>query len=170
MQSYKKGSHYTPQCFQKIQSLPSSEGAHLSSITDFFLHVLSFSCKVLSLVSHNNYTTLSQCVPFIPKHPISAITHLKMTCQNCSCNCCITQGVKKRPSSDLTHFIGSYRKEIFEKVTHFVNSFVIISVRGMVKNLPLLQRAGNNGHPWVHAVMCDNTYSDICMIIHTSTL
>ena len=36
----------------------------------------------------------------------------------------------------------------------------------MVKNLPLLRRAGNNSRPWVHAVMCDNTYSDICMIIH----
>ena len=39
-------------------------------------------------------------------------------------------------------------------------------VRGMVKYLPLLRRAGNNGRPWVHAVMCDNTYSDLCMIIH----
>ena len=39
-------------------------------------------------------------------------------------------------------------------------------LRGMVKNLPLLQRAGNNGHPRVHAVMCGNTYSDICTIIH----
>ena len=36
----------------------------------------------------------------------------------------------------------------------------------MVKNLLLLQRVGNNGRPWVHAVMCDNTYSDICMMIH----
>ena len=45
-----------------------------------------------------------------------------------------------------------------------------ISVRGMVKNLPLLRRAGDNGCPWVHAIMCDNTYSDICMIIHASTL
>ena len=43
-------------------------------------------------------------------------------------------------------------------------------LRGMVKNLPLLQRAGNNGHPWVHAVLCDNTYSNIYMIIHASTL
>ena len=34
-------------------------------------------------------------------------------------------------------------------------------VRGMVKNLPLLRRADNNGCPWVHAVMCDNTYSDV---------
>ena len=40
----------------------------------------------------------------------------------------------------------------------------------MVKNLPLLRRAGNNGRPWVHAAMCDNIYSDICMIIHASTL
>ena len=39
-------------------------------------------------------------------------------------------------------------------------------LRGMVKNMPLLRRAGNNGRPWVHAVMCDNIYSDICMIIH----
>ena len=45
-----------------------------------------------------------------------------------------------------------------------------LPLRGMVKNLPLLQRAGNNGHPWVHAAMCDNIYSDICMIIHASTL
>ena len=36
----------------------------------------------------------------------------------------------------------------------------------MVKNLPLLRRAGNNGRSWAHAVMCDNTYSDICMMIH----
>ena len=44
-------------------------------------------------------------------------------------------------------------------------------VRGMVQNRPLLRRAGNiNGRPWVHAVMCDNTYSDIRMIIHASTL
>ena len=43
-------------------------------------------------------------------------------------------------------------------------------VGGMVKNLPLLRGAGNNGRPWVHAVMCDNTDSDICMIIHASTL
>ena len=43
-------------------------------------------------------------------------------------------------------------------------------VRGMVKNLPLLRRAGNNGRPWVHTVMCDNTHSDICMVIHASTL
>ena len=43
-------------------------------------------------------------------------------------------------------------------------------LRGMVKNLPLLRRAGNNGCPLVHAVMCDNTYSNICMIIHASTL
>ena len=42
--------------------------------------------------------------------------------------------------------------------------------RGMVKNLPLLRRASNNGRSWVHAVMCDNTYSDICMMIHASTL
>ena len=33
---------------------------------------------------------------------------------------------------------------------------------GMAKNLPLLRREGNNGRPWVHAVMCDNAYSDIC--------
>ena len=39
-------------------------------------------------------------------------------------------------------------------------------LRGMVKNMPLLRRVGNNGRPWVHAVMCVNTYSDICMIIH----
>ena len=43
-------------------------------------------------------------------------------------------------------------------------------LRGMVKNLPLLRSAGNNGRPWVHAIMCDNTYSDICMIIHALTL
>ena len=92
-----EGEPLYPPMFSKIHSLPASEGAHLRSITDFFLHVLSFSCKVLSLVSHNNYTTLTQCVPFIPKHPISAITHLKTTCQNCSCNCCITQGVKRDP-------------------------------------------------------------------------
>ena len=41
---------------------------------------------------------------------------------------------------------------------------------GVVKNLPLLRRAGNNGRPWVHTVMCGNTYSDICMMIHASTL
>ena len=46
----------------------------------------------------------------------------------------------------------------------------LITFRGMVKNLLLLRRAGNNGRPWVHAVMCDNIYSDICMIIHASTL
>ena len=39
-------------------------------------------------------------------------------------------------------------------------------VRGMVKHLPVLQRVGNNGHPWDRAIMCDNTNSDICMIIH----
>ena len=44
------------------------------------------------------------------------------------------------------------------------------ALRGMVKNLPLLRRAGNNGRPWVHAAMCGNIYSDICMIIHASTL
>ena len=38
--------------------------------------------------------------------------------------------------------------------------------RGLVKILPLLRRASNSGRPWVHAVMCDNTYNDICMIIH----
>ena len=43
------------------------------------------------------------------------------------------------------------------------------NLRGMVKNLPLLRSAGNNGRPWVHAVMCDNIYN-ICMIIHASTL
>ena len=43
-------------------------------------------------------------------------------------------------------------------------------VREVVKNLLLLRRAGNNGRPWVHAVMCDNIYSNICMIIHTLTL
>ena len=36
----------------------------------------------------------------------------------------------------------------------------------MVKNLPLLQRAGNIDRPCVHTVMRDNTYSDTCMIIH----
>ena len=40
----------------------------------------------------------------------------------------------------------------------------------MVKNLPLLRRVGNNGRPWVHAVMRDNAYNDICMIIHASTM
>ena len=39
----------------------------------------------------------------------------------------------------------------------------------MVKNLPLFRRAGNNGRPWVHAVLCDNTYCDICMIIHSNS-
>ena len=43
-------------------------------------------------------------------------------------------------------------------------------IRGMVKNLPLLRGAGNNGRPWVHALMSDYIYSDICMIIHASTL
>ena len=43
-------------------------------------------------------------------------------------------------------------------------------LRGMVKNPPLLRGAGNNGRPWVHAVMCDNIHSDICMIILASTL
>ena len=39
--------------------------------------------------------------------------------------------------------------------------------RGLVKILPLLQRAGNNySRPWVHAAMCDNTYIEICMKIH----
>ena len=33
-----------------------------------------------------------------------------------------------------------------------------------------IAKDGYNGRPWVHAVMCDNTYSDICMIIHASTL
>ena len=42
----------------------------------------------------------------------------------------------------------------------------MLIIRGMVKNLPLLRRAGNNSRPWVHAVMNDNTYSDMCMIIH----
>ena len=27
----------------------------------------------------------------------------------------------------------------------------------------------NNGCPWVHAVMCDNTCSDKCMIIHSDS-
>ena len=44
-----------------------------------------------------------------------------------------------------------------------------LSLRGMVKNLPLLWSTGNNGRPWVHAVMCDNTYSDICMIIQSDS-
>ena len=44
------------------------------------------------------------------------------------------------------------------------------ALRGMVKNLPLLRRAGYSGHPWVHAIMYDNTYSDIRMVIHASTL
>ena len=39
-------------------------------------------------------------------------------------------------------------------------------VRGMVKNLLLLGRVGSSGRHWVHAVMCDNTNSDICMILH----
>ena len=39
-------------------------------------------------------------------------------------------------------------------------------IRGMVKNRTLLRRASNNGRHCVHAVMCDNKYKDICMIIH----
>ena len=27
-------------------------------------------------------------------------------------------------------------------------------------------KAGNNGRPWGHAAMCDNRFSDICMVIH----
>ena len=42
-----------------------------------------------------------------------------------------------------------------------------VPIKGSVKNLPLLRRVGNNGCPWVHATMYDNTYSDI---IHASTL
>ena len=42
-----------------------------------------------------------------------------------------------------------------------------IAFREMVKKLPLLRRAGNNGRPWVHAVMCDNIYSDMCMYDNT---
>ena len=46
----------------------------------------------------------------------------------------------------------------------------IFTERGIVKNLSLLRRPGNNCRPLVNAVMCDNIYSDICMIIHASTL
>ena len=52
----------------------------------------------------------------------------------------------------------------------FISDQVKNKLRGMVKNLRLLRRAGNNGSPWALAVMCDNIYSDICMIIHASTL
>ena len=57
-----------------------------------------------------------------------------------------------------------------------INESIIVSIissgsrhgtlRGMVKNLPLLRRVGSSGRPWVHAIMCDNTYSDKCMIIN----
>ena len=49
---------------------------------------------------------------------------------------------------------------------HVIHTSECSYLRGMVKNLPLLRRAGNSGRPWVHAIMCDNTYSNICMIIH----
>ena len=48
----------------------------------------------------------------------------------------------------------------------FFPAFQLLRLRGMVKNLPQLRRAGNNGCPWIHAVTCDNTFSDICMIIN----
>ena len=41
-----------------------------------------------------------------------------------------------------------------------------VQIRGMVKNLPLLRRAGNNSRTWVNAIICDHTYSDICIILH----
>ena len=46
------------------------------------------------------------------------------------------------------------------------NKIPFQSIRGMFKNLQLLRRVGNSGRPWVHVAMCDNTYSDISMIIH----
>ena len=49
---------------------------------------------------------------------------------------------------------------------HFNTCVKVTPLRGMIKNLPLLRRAGNNGHPWVYTFMYDNTYNDICMIIH----
>ena len=64
-------------------------------------------------------------------------------------------------------FFGLICAEETQFITGSMNFSVI---RGMVKNLPLLRRAGNNGRPWVHAIMCDNKYNDICMIIHASTL
>ena len=39
-----------------------------------------------------------------------------------------------------------------------------VDFRGLVKILPLSRRAGNNGRPWIHAAMCDKTYSDICRV------
>ena len=46
---------------------------------------------------------------------------------------------------------------------------LLTSYKGNGQNLPLLQRAGNNGSPCVHAAMCDNTCSDICMMIHSDS-
>ena len=42
-----------------------------------------------------------------------------------------------------------------------------LMLREMVKNLPLLRRAGNSGRPWVHATICVTTHTaTLCMIIH----
>ena len=59
-----------------------------------------------------------------------------------------------------------FRREFPLPITIEENRCGKVILRRMVKNLPTLQRTGNNGRPCVHAVMCDNTYSDICMIIH----